>query len=115
VVSENARVHEAVSQLRSGQWAELGAAFNASHASLRDDFEISCDELDVAVEAAVGAGALGARMTGGGFGGSAIALTHSDAVDAVTQACRAAFADRSWQDPTVFAVEPGDGARRLRG
>jgi galactokinase len=115
VVSENARVHEAVSQLRSGQWAELGAAFNASHASLRDDFEISCDELDVAVEAAVGAGALGARMTGGGFGGSAIALTPSDAVDAVTEACRAAFADRGWQEPTVFAVEPGDGARRLRG
>ncbi len=113
VVTDNTRVHEAVAQLRAGAWTDLGQAFVASHASLRDDFEISCPELDVAVDAAVSAGALGARMTGGGFGGSAIALTRSTDADAVADACRTAFAAAGWREPAVFAVEPGPGAGPL--
>ena len=74
VVSEVARVDEFVAALRADDWAALGPLLDASHDSLRDDYEVSCEELDVAVEIAREAGALGARMTGGGFGGSAIAL-----------------------------------------
>ena len=74
VVTEIARVRAAVEALRAGDLAEVGRLFDASHASLRDDYEVSCAELDVSVEAARAAGALGARMTGGGFGGSSIAL-----------------------------------------
>ena len=87
---------------------------NASHVSLRDDYEVSCDELDVAVEAARGAGALGARMTGGGFGGSAIALAPADAAGAVGDAVRSAFAHRGWTAPVVFPVTPSEGLRRDR-
>ncbi|MBA2509421.1 MAG: galactokinase [Nocardioidaceae bacterium] len=113
VVTDNARVHEAVAQLRAGAWSDLGRAFTASHTSLSDDFAISCEELDVAVDSAVAAGALGARMTGGGFGGSAIALVRFVDVDAVGDACRSAFADAGWREPAVFAVEPGPGAGPL--
>ncbi len=113
VVRDNARVHEAVAQLRAGAWADLGRTMLASHASLRDDFEVSCAELDAAVAASVAAGGLGARMTGGGFGGSAIALVPVERVDAVGAACREAFAARGWREPQVFAVQPGPGAGRL--
>ncbi len=113
VLADNARVHEAVELLAAGDWEALGRAFVASHASLRDDFEISCAELDVAVATSVDAGAFGARMTGGGFGGSAVALVPSDAVPRVTDACRSAFAARGWKEPQVFAVQPGDGAGRV--
>ena len=85
---------------------------DASHASLRDDYEVSCAELDVAVAEALAAGALGARMTGGGFGGSAIALVPVDAVDAVAAAVTSAFADRGWTEPVVLEVSPSAGARR---
>ena len=76
----------------------------ASHASLRDDYEVSCDELDLAVEAATTAGAVGARMTGGGFGGSAIALVPARAVAAVRDEVRSAFRSRKWSDPSAFEV-----------
>ncbi len=82
-----------------------------SHASLRDDYEVSCEELDVAVETAREAGALGARMTGGGFGGSAIALVPIERVSAVQSAVSTAFVARGWQAPDFFVAEPGDGAR----
>ena len=74
VVTENQRVLDAVAALEAGDWSSLSATLDASHVSMRDDFEISCRELDLAVETARVAGALGARMTGGGFGGSAVAL-----------------------------------------
>ncbi len=74
VVTENQRVRDAVAALEAGDWSTLSATLDASHVSMRDDFEISCRELDLAVETARAAGALGARMTGGGFGGSAVAL-----------------------------------------
>lgn len=112
VVTEIARVQAAVAALRQHDLAEVGHLFDASHASLRDDYEVSCDELDVSVEAARSAGALGARMTGGGFGGSSIALLPADAVDGAVEAIAAAFAERGWRAPASFAVTAGDSARR---
>jgi galactokinase len=111
VVTENARVLEVVDLLRAGRTADLGAVLTRSHASLRDDYEVSATELDVAVDAALGAGALGARMTGGGFGGSAIALVEDP--ERVGAAVAAAFARHGFGAPSVFPVVPGDGARRL--
>ncbi len=113
VVTEIARVRSAVTLLREGRTRDLGPLLDASHASLRDDFEVSVDELDVAVEEARAAGALGARMTGGGFGGSAIALAGEDAVDAVREAVTRAYAARDWTAPDIFAVTPADAASRL--
>jgi galactokinase len=114
VFTEIDRVRECVAQLGAGDFEALGRTFLASHASLRDDYEVSCDELDVVVETAVGHGALGARMTGGGFGGSAIALVRTTAVDAVRTAVQAAFDDRGWDSPGFLAALPSAGARRLR-
>jgi galactokinase len=112
VVLENARVVDTVSALRRGDWAHVGTLMIASHASLRDDYEVSCDELDTAVSAATGAGAVGARMTGGGFGGSAIALVPLRAVAAVREGVTAAFRDRGWSEPVIFEVTPSAGAHR---
>ena len=113
VFTETARVKAAVRALRDGDWTQLGTVMTASHASLRDDFEVSCAELDVVVEAALEAGALGARMTGGGFGGSAIALVPQDRTDAVAALVASRFDAARWAPPTVFAVEPSDGATLL--
>ena len=77
---------------------------NASHASLRDDYEVSCRELDLVVDTARAAGALGARMTGGGFGGSAIALVAADEVDRVAQAVADAFADQGLRAPAFLVA-----------
>ncbi len=112
VTSEVARVHAAVTALRRRDWSGLGELFSASHTSLRDDFEVSSPELDAAVDAATQAGALGARMTGAGFGGSAIALVPAALVEAVAQRCRRAFAAAGWQRPDVFTVRAAAGAGR---
>jgi galactokinase len=114
VVSENARVLSAVALLRAGRPAGLGPLLTASHASLRDDFEVSWPQADAAVEAAAGAGALGARMTGGGFGGSVIALVPATAEAEVTAAVAAWFARAGWRPPVVSRAEPSDGASRMR-
>ena len=113
VVTENARVLEAVALLRAGQLDRLGPLLAASHASLRDDYEVSSPELDTAVEAAVDAGAAGARMTGAGFGGSAIALVRADLAGRVADRAREAFAAAGFGPPEVTTVLPSDGARRL--
>ena len=113
VVTENARVLAAVAALEAGDWAGLGTAMTASHASLRDDYEVSCAELDVAVDTALAAGAVGARMTGGGFGGCAVALVPLGAVDGARAALAEAYAGHGWDGPAVRAVEPSAGARRL--
>jgi galactokinase len=107
VVTEIDRVRGAVAALREGTEASLrrlGALFDASHASMRDDFRMSCAELDVACAAAVSAGALGARMTGGGFGGSAVALVPVAAVGAVAEAVCAAFDARGFTAPRFLEV-----------
>jgi galactokinase len=113
VLTEMARVDRAVAQTEQRDWAGLGATFTASHASLRDDFEVSCPELDVAVGAACAGGALGARMTGGGFGGSAIALVPRDRLSSVAAQVSADFARRGWHPPTFLEAPAGAGARRL--
>ncbi|HZT91326.1 MAG TPA: galactokinase [Gaiellaceae bacterium] len=102
VLTENERVQQVVAALSVGDFAAVGAALTASHASLRDDFEVSTPELDAAVEISRDQGALGARLTGGGFGGCAIALVPRERVHTVAAA----------QAGTVFEVEPADGARR---
>jgi galactokinase len=112
VVTENDRVLEAVDLLRRGELTSIGPALAGSHRSLRDDYEVSCPELDVAVDAAVAGGAVGARMTGGGFGGSALALTPIDGVDRVTEAVTKAFAEAGFGPPAVFAVSIAGGAQR---
>jgi galactokinase len=112
VATENARVTRAAALLRSGAWQQIGELLNSSHASLRDDFEVSCPELDLAAEIACAAGAWGARMTGAGFGGSAIALLPSDRCDAVTDALSTAFAHHRHRVPNVFPVTTAEGARR---
>ncbi|MFD7656176.1 galactokinase [Actinosynnema sp. NPDC059797] len=112
VVTENARVLAAVDLLRADKLAELGPLLDASHASLRDDYRVSAPELDVAVDAARAAGALGARMVGGGFGGSAIALVPVAEHDRVVRRVVDAFAERGWQAPRTFTAVPSAGAGR---
>ena len=112
VVTENERVLAAVELLRAGRLAELGPLLDASHASLRDDYKVSAPELDVAVDAAKEAGALGARMIGGGFGGSAIALVPVERHDEVVRRVLAAFAGRGWTTPRTFTAVPSAGAGR---
>ncbi len=111
VITETARVRGAVQALRTGAWTQLGGILTSSHVSLRDDFEVSCPELDLAVEVALEHGALGARMTGGGFGGSAVALVPTDRAAAMAAAVTEAFASRTWTEPVVAPVRPGGGAR----
>lgn len=112
ILTENQRVLDTVAALDADGPSAIGDLLTASHASMRDDFEISVPELDLAVETALTSGALGARMTGGGFGGAAIALIPADLVPAATEAVRAAFAASGFRAPNVFTVTPSQGARR---
>ena len=111
VVTEIDRVKQAVVVLTSKDFTALGTLINQSHDSLRDDYTVSCPELDCAVDAARSAGALGARMVGGGFGGSAIALIHSSDAGKVTLAVERAFAERGFTAPRFFDSLPSDGAK----
>ena len=119
VITDNQRVQEVAALLRSSgggdarTLAEVGALLTQSHRSLRDDFEVSWPEADVAVDAAVAAGALGARMTGGGFGGSAIALVPDTSAAQVEVAIQAAYADRGWTEPEFLTAVPSDAAQRM--
>nr|WP_202627444.1 galactokinase [Cellulomonas sp. APG4] len=112
VVTEIARVEEVVALLDAGHVAQVGPVLSAAHASLRDDYEVSCAELDVAVEAALEAGALGARMVGGGFGGSAVALVRVDDVGDVARAVTSAFDAKGWRRPGVLVATPAAPAAR---
>ena len=114
VVTEDARVLEVVATLRgAGDVRAIGPVLTAGHESLRDDFEISTALLDAVVEASLEAGAYGARMVGGGFGGSAIALLDADRVDAVTAAVTDRFGREGAAPPRTFVAVPSAGARRL--
>ncbi len=112
VVTEDQRVLDTVAALRAGDHRQVGALMLASHDSMRDDFEISTEELDLAVQVAMDGGALGARMTGGGFGGSAIALTPADRIPGLRRAVAGTFRDRGYRAPETFPVHPSEGARR---
>ncbi|MFF9901486.1 galactokinase [Streptomyces longispororuber] len=113
VVSDDHRVARVVALLDAGDVRGIGPVLTEGHASLRDDLRISCPELDLAVAAAERAGALGARMTGGGFGGSAVALVEAADADTVTKAVTEAFAAAGFTPPRVFEAEPSRGARRV--
>jgi galactokinase len=113
IVTENERVLQTVAALRAGELAELGPLLTASHVSMRDDFRITGPELDCAVDALLGVGALGARMTGGGFGGCVIGLVETRTADTALAAVQTAFADRAFGSPQAFAAVPSGGAHRL--
>ncbi|MGN7249930.1 galactokinase [Arthrobacter sp. SAFR-014] len=113
IVTENDRVLQTVELLGQQGPSAIGALLDASHASMRDDFEISCAELDLAVEASRANGAIGARMTGGGFGGAAIALTPVSGEQQVRAAVVRAFAEAGYTAPDIFTVTPAAGAMRL--
>jgi galactokinase len=114
VVTENQRVLDTVTLLRAGKLREAGPLLTASHASMRDDYEITVPEVDTAVEAALAAGAYGARMTGGGFGGCVLALVDAAQTQAVAEAVARAYDERGFAAPTWFDAVPSVGARRLR-
>jgi galactokinase len=114
VVTENARVLEAAELLQAGLFADLAPLLDASHTSMRDDFEITVPTVDLAVETARKAGALGARMTGGGFGGCIVALLPAGESDRVFQEVADAFADAGFAAPAAFVAVPSAGAARLR-
>ncbi|AJT40401.1 galactokinase [Psychromicrobium lacuslunae] len=113
IVTENARVLKVVASLAETGPEAIGELLNSSHLSMRDDFEISSAELDLAVQTAQQHGALGARMTGGGFGGSAIALIPQHREVGIRQALLQAFADAGFGEPDLFTVLPGPGAQRI--
>ncbi|MCF2535237.1 galactokinase [Streptomyces sp. FB2] len=113
VVTEDQRVERVVGLLESGETRAIGPVLTEGHASLRDDFRVSCRELDLVVDIALTAGALGARMTGGGFGGSAIVLAEAGDVEGITKAVEDAFAAAGLTAPRVFEAVPAAGARRL--
>ncbi|MFF7339550.1 galactokinase [Streptomyces sp. NPDC008163] len=113
VVGDNQRVEQVIALLDAGDVRAAGPVLTAGHVSLRDDLRVSCVELDLVVEAANAAGALGARMTGGGFGGSAIVLVEEARADAVTKSVLEAFTAAGYGTPGVFPAVPSAGARRL--
>ncbi len=114
-VTENERVLGCVAALEAGDWQEVGRLFDASHQSLRDDYEVSCPELDLVVSTARETGALGARMTGGGFGGSAIVLVAVERADAVRRAVDAAFVAAGFAAPAHLDGTPSAPASRVSG
>lgn len=112
VFSEQARVLQVAQSLDAGRLSEIGSVLVEGHRSLRDDFEVSCPELDTVVEAAMAAGAYGARLTGAGFGGSAIVLVRQKDISEVEKAVASAFARHGWAAPRAFTVVPSAGGRR---
>lgn len=112
IVTENARVLAVVDALRDSGPRSIGALLAESHASMRDDFEISVPELDLAVSTAVAAGAIGSRMTGGGFGGAAIALVERGDLSSISRSIHDAFAAAGFTEPATFEVLPSQGAAR---
>ncbi|GAA3271828.1 galactokinase [Dactylosporangium vinaceum] len=114
VVTENQRVLDTVDALRAGDAREIGPLMTASHTSMRDDYEITVPQVDTVVDAALAAGAYGARMTGGGFGGCVLALVDADRCDAVEAAVREAFADAGFTPPDAFVVTPAEGTHKIR-
>jgi len=117
IVREGGRVHEAEAAMRAGDLAAFGRLMTASHASLRDDYEVSSAELDTLVDLALAAGAAGARLTGAGFGGCAVALADDRTADAVARTWTEQYGRPRGLTGAVFAAEPSDGAevREVRG
>jgi galactokinase len=112
-VTEMKRVLECVDALSNSDFEKVGHLINQSHASLRDDYTVSCPELDTAVEAALSAGALGSRMVGGGFGGSAIALIQASKTTETIKVIEKAFSSKGFKAPRFFTSLPSQGAELL--
>jgi galactokinase len=112
-ITEMKRVLDCVDALGRGDFVRVGQLINDSHRSLRDDYTVSCPELDTAVEASLAAGALGSRMVGGGFGGSAIALIEVAKTSQTINAIEKAFADKKFKAPRFFTSLPSQGAELL--
>ena len=112
-VTEMKRVLECVEALSNSDFERVGQLINQSHTSLRDDYTVSCPELDTAVEAALAAGALGSRMVGGGFGGSAIALIQASKTTETIKAVEKAFSSKGFKAPRFFTSLPSQGAELL--
>jgi galactokinase len=104
------RVLDCVQALSDSNFALVGELINQSHISLRDDYTVSCPELDTAVEAALAAGALGSRMVGGGFGGSAIALLKAKDAELIKSEIKSAFMKSRYKSPRFFSALPSAGA-----
>ncbi|WP_432977884.1 galactokinase [Dactylosporangium sp. CA-233914] len=113
VVTEDQRVLDTVAALRSGDARAVGPLMTASHSSMREDYEITVPEVDTAVSAALRAGAYGARMTGGGFGGCVLALVDAERCAAVEAAVREAFAEAGFTPPDAFVVTPAEGTHKI--
>jgi galactokinase len=112
-ITEMTRVLDCVDALGRGDFVKVGQLINQSHRSLRDDYTVSCPELNTAVEASLAAGALGSRMVGGGFGGSAIALIEASKTSHTIKAVERAFADKKFKAPRFFTSLPSQGAELL--
>lgn len=118
VVGEIARTLEAAAALAAAQWQEVGRLMYASHASLRDDYEVSCDELNLLVELAheIGeaGGVIGSRMTGGGFGGCTVSLVETAAAESIAEIIRQRYFQQTGIQPTLFTTRPARGAHRIK-
>jgi galactokinase len=111
VISENRRVQDAAAALNAGNMATFGALMEASHASLRDDYEVSCEELNLLVDIALPIeGVYGARMTGGGFGGCTVNLVHASAVSCFHAQVAEAYRKRTGKTPSIYTCSPAQGA-----
>ncbi|MCU0770831.1 MAG: galactokinase [Verrucomicrobia bacterium] len=119
VVGENDRTTQAAAAIRKGDWKQVGSLMYASHESLRDDYEVSCAELDVVVNLArqigVAGGVFGCRMTGGGFGGCTVALIKASATDSISKKLVDGYKREVGIEPTVFVSRPAAGATVIKG
>lgn len=117
VISENARTQKAAAAFSCGDWEKAGRLMTASHQSLRDDFEVSCPELDVLVDLALQLGSkngvYGSRMTGGGFGGCTVSLVRKDCVDDIARRIREEYLVRTGIEPAIYVSRPARGAHIL--
>jgi galactokinase len=116
VISENERTLAAADAMKAGEAAALGQLMNASHVSLRDDFEVSSEALDVMVEKAQAhKGCIGARMTGAGFGGCAVALVRADQAESFAKQVSEAYTKATDLEPSIYICTPAQGAEVVRG
>jgi len=117
-ITEIARTIKAAESIRASDWDQLGALMYASHQSLRDDYEVSCPELDLLVDLAQGigkdGGVIGARMTGGGFGGCTVNLVDTRSADAAAERIANAYQSKTGITPTLLTSRPAKGAHRIR-
>jgi galactokinase len=117
VITENDRTLQTAREIQAGHWSRVGELMYASHTSLRDDYEVSCPELDTIVESAQAIperdGMIGCRMTGAGFGGCAVSLVRTPAVKTIARRIQEAYENKTGNMPTIFSTRPAGGARVL--